>query len=356
MAKVGKIIGTDISKSTFDVAYRSGEAVKTRKWEYTGEQMEAFADTLDSDCTVVMEATGVYHTRLATYLHSRGVKVSIVNPLAAKNFARMLMRRTKTDKADSKLLLEYGETMDLEAWEPREAWCVEVQQAYAMLESKNRELTATRNRMEALSHSECASKLCMEMCESDQERLEKDVVTLENEIERLVSSNDGDGMKLMESIPGIGRRTACVLLAMTGSMKRFSSHRQVVSYLGMCPRVYESGTSVKAKAKICKMGLESVRKMLYLCALSAKRYNKACRELYERLLAKGKAKKLALIAVANKLLKQAFAILKSGMNYDENHISEKKFKYHLQNNTVLCEEERRSNPGNFYSGLLRTSQ
>ena len=72
------------------------------------------------------------------------------------------------------------------------------------------------------------------------------------------------------------------------------------------------------------MGLESVRRMLYLCALSAKKYNKACRELYERLLEKGKAKKLALVAVANKLIKQAFAILRSGMNYDENHISEKK--------------------------------
>ena len=108
MAKIGKIIGTDISKTTFDAAYRSGDAVKTKKWDYTEEQMEAFAKTLDGECTVVMEATGVYHTRLASYLYSRGIRVSVVNPLAAKNFARMLMRRTKTDKADSKLLLEYG--------------------------------------------------------------------------------------------------------------------------------------------------------------------------------------------------------------------------------------------------------
>lgn len=87
--------------------------------------------------------------------------------------------------------------------------------------------------------------------------------------------------------------------------------------------------SVKGKAKICKMGLESMRKRLYLCALSAKRYNKACRELYERLLEKGKPKKLALIAVANKLIKQAFAILKSGLTYDENHINEKKVQKSL---------------------------
>lgn len=324
MAKVGKIIGTDISKSTFSVAYRKGTAVETRTWDYTQEQMAAFAETLDEGCRVVMEATGVYHTRLAYYLYHKGIDVSVVNPLAAKNFARTLMRRAKTDKADSKLLMEYGETMDLEPWAPRETWCVEVQQTYALLESKGKELTAARNRMEALTHSEVASGMCMKMVKADIKRLERDMVCLEKEIERLVKANAGEDMKRIEAMPGIGRRSACVLIALTGSMKRFDNHRQVVSYLGLCPKVYESGTSVRGKAKICKMGLESVRRMLYLCALSAKKYNKACRELYERLLEKGKAKKLALVAVANKLVKQAFAILKSGTNYDENHISEKK--------------------------------
>lgn len=324
MAKVGKIIGTDISKSTFSVAYRKGTSVETRTWDYTQKQMAAFAETLDEGSTVVMEATGVYHTRLAYYLYHKGIGVSVVNPLAAKNFARTLMRRAKTDKADSKLLMEYGEMMELEPWTPRETWCVEVQQTYAMLESKGKELTAARNRMEALTHSEVASGICMKMVKADIKRLERDIVCLEKEIERLVKANAGEDMKRIEAMPGIGRRSACVLIALTGSMKRFDNHRQVVSYLGLCPRVYESGTSVRGKAKICKMGLESVRRMLYLCALSAKKYNRACRELYERLLEKGKAKKLALVAVANKLIKQAFAILKSGTNYDENHISEKK--------------------------------
>jgi transposase len=324
MAKLGKIIGTDISKSSFSVAYRKGESVETQKWDYTQEQMEAFAETLDKGCTVVMEATGVYHTRLAYYLYDKGISVSVVNPLASKNFARTLMRRTKTDKADSKLLMEYGETMELEPWVPRETWCVEVQQIYALLVSKGKELTAARNRMEALSHSVVASGMCINMVKADIKRLEGDIAFLEKEIEHLVKANAGDDMKRIEAIPGIGRRTACVLIALTGSMKRFDNYRQVASYLGLCPRVYESGTSIRGKTKICKMGLESVRRMLYLCALSAKKYNKTCRELYERLLEKGKAKKLALVAVANKLIKQAFAILKSGMNYDENHISEKK--------------------------------
>lgn len=325
MAKVEKIVGIDISKSTFSVAYRSGLSVKTNEWNYTDGQIRKFAETLQGEtCIAVMEATGVYHTRLAYHLHSKGIKVSVVNPLAAKNYARMQMRRTKTDKADSVLLMEYGEMMDLEPWRPREEWCVEVQQIQSLIEGKNKELTASKNRMEALSHSEHASKMCDEMLKKDIERVKKDIKKLEKEMERLVISNDGDNMRRLETIPGMGRKTSCMLLAMTESMKHFDSCRQLSSYLGLCPRVYESGASVRGKARICKMGLGSARNALYLCSWSAIKFNKNCREMYERLIEKGKAKKLALIAVANKLLKQAFAVLKSGVDYDENYISEKK--------------------------------
>ena len=84
---------------------------------------------------------------------------------------------------------------------------------------------------------------------------------------------------------------------------RFTDYRKLSSYIGICPRLFESGSSVKGKTRICKMGMSRIRAMLYMCSWSAKRCNKTCRELYERLIAKGKAKKQALIAVANKLLK-----------------------------------------------------
>ena len=82
-----------------------------------------------------------------------------------------------------------------------------------------------------------------------------------------------------------------------------------------------SGSSVRGKSRISKMGNQKLRNLLFLCAFSACKYNKACRELYERIVAKGKSKKLALIAVINKLLKQAFAVAKSGLSYDENYVS-----------------------------------
>ena len=99
-----------------------------------------------------------------------------------------------------------------------------------------------------------------------------------------------------------------MLIVLTGAFTKFSNAKQLSSYFGLSPRIFESGTSVKGKARITKMGMSKIRAMLYVCAWSAKRCNTACKELYDRLVAKGKSKRLALIAVANKLLKQAFAI------------------------------------------------
>ena len=93
-----------------------------------------------------------------------------------------------------------------------------------------------------------------------------------------------------------------------------------VVIFGLSPRIVQSGSSVKGRGSICKMGMGHMRMLLYMCVRSAKKYNKSCRELYERLLAKGKAKKLALIAVANKLVKQVFAIVKNKSKYVENFV------------------------------------
>ena len=100
-------------------------------------------------------------------------------------------------------------------------------------------------------------------------------------------------------------------------MHGFENYRQLSSYFGLCPRIYDSGKSVHGKAHICKIGMGWIRKLLYMCSISAIRYNKACAALYVRLKEKGKPIKVILIAVANKLLKQIFAIVKSNSVYSE---------------------------------------
>ena len=117
-------------------------------------------------------------------------------------------------------------------------------------------------------------------------------------------------------IPGIGRKTGVMLVVLTDGFERFNSASELCSYAGITPVIRQSGSSVKGKPRISKIG-----NLLFMCSFNACKYNKACRDLYERIVAKGKSKKLALMAVANKLLKQAFTIIKSGRPYDENYRS-----------------------------------
>ena len=136
---------------------------------------------------------------------------------------------------------------------------------------------------------------------------------------KLIKTNHGEMYSRLHSIPGLGKRSTMLLIVLSGGFSKFNSSKQLSSYIGLSPRIFESGSSVKGRARITKMGMSKIRAVLYVCAWSAKRCNAACKALYERLVAKGKAKRQALIAVANKLIKQAFAIAKSQTLFIENY-------------------------------------
>ena len=123
-------------------------------------------------------------------------------------------------------------------------------------------------------------------------------------------------LTLIESIPGIGRKTATMLLVLTDGFNRFETAKELCSYAGITPIIRNSGTSVNSRPRISKMGNRKLRNLLFMCSFTAYKCNKACKDLYDRIVAKGKSKKLALLAVCNKLLKQAFAIAKSRVKYD----------------------------------------
>lgn len=150
------------------------------------------------------------------------------------------------------------------------------------------------------------------------EKIEKSIKELEKEIKELTKKNYQEEYKLLKSIPGVSDRVIGVVISIFGGFKRFKSVKDAVSFAGLNPSPYESGISVKKSGKIKKMGNPYARKILYMAALSAIRFNKYCRELYERLVSKGKAKKLALVAVAHKLLRQAYGVLKNRRPFDEN--------------------------------------
>ena len=111
------------------------------------------------------------------------------------------------------------------------------------------------------------------------------------------------------------------MIIVTDGFRKVDNYRQLASYAGLSPKEYSSGKSIRGKVHISKMGGKELRNMLYMCSLSAIKSNKACKDLYDRLKAKGKNGKLALAAVGNKLIKQCVAIAKSEQPYNENYLS-----------------------------------
>ena len=319
MAKVSKIIGIDISKEKFDACFSFNENEKSVQDSYSYDEkgIRLFLKEVQDDCICIMEATGVYHLRLAYALYERRVSVSIVNPLSVKNFSRAVMCRTKTDKADARLLVEYARRMEITIWEPTPDNYIRIQQLYRSIEMFQQNIQQTENQIEAISHSPIYDSTLIVMLRKHIRQLQRRIGSLQKQLETLIGQEDGRAIDNISSIPGVGKKTAIALLTATKGMHGFKSYKQVSSYFGLCPRIYDSGKSVHGKAHICKMGMGWIRKLLYMCSISAIRCNKACVDLFERLREKGKPVKVAMIAVANKLLKQIFAIVKNNQAYSE---------------------------------------
>jgi transposase len=137
----------------------------------------------------------------------------------------------------------------------------------------------------------------------------------------LVKQDQQAQLTLFTSIPGIGLKTALFMIVITDDFAKFENAKQLCSYVGITPTIRVSGSSIRGRSSISKMGNKKLRNFLFLCSFSACKHNKACKGIYERVVNKGRSKKLALIAVSNKPLKQAFAIAKSGHPCNETFVS-----------------------------------
>ena len=318
MNKDKEIYGIDISKDVFDVYSLSSGHFQLKN---SDKGFRSLLRQLPKDALVVMEATGYYHYRLAQYLHSQGIAVSVVNPLSVKRFIQMRLAKVKTDKSDARAICEYGTQNEVPLYSALTEVQAECLQLFRLLDIYVKQSTATKNKIKGEEALGRPSGFVYRSLKRNLRHLTKEIDELESRLLELVRSEQQEQLTLLKGIPGLGTKTALFLIVVTDGFNRFESARQLCSYVGITPTIRESGSSVRGRSRISKIGNKKLRKLLFLCAFSASRHNKACKELYDRIVAKGKSRKLALIAVANKLLKQAFAIAKSGLPYDENYVS-----------------------------------
>lgn len=318
MNKSKEIYGIDISKNVFDV-YSNLKGHQQFTNDVKG--FKSFTKALIKNSHVVMEATGYYHYRLAQYLFHKGFNVSVVNPLSVKRFIQMKLTKIKTDKSDAKLICEYGYKNDLPKYNALTNTQAECLQLFRLLDNYLKKRTATKNKLKGEEALGIPSKFVYKSLQRDLKHLSKEVKGIEDRLLALVKQEQQEQLTLLKTIPGMGIKTALFLIVITDGFKKFENSKQLCSYVGITPMIRQSGSSVRGRSRISKVGNRKLRNLLFLCAFSACKHNKACNEIYERLVGKGKSKKLALIAVSNKLLKQAFAIANSGLPYDESFVS-----------------------------------
>ena len=315
-----KVIGIDISKASFDVGYqKKDEKFSVFKFENDVKGFNKFRKQINDGDLCVMEATGPYFLPLAQYLFEQGIKVSVVNPLQIKHFVRMRMVKTKTDKKDAMMIALYGQSEQPELWQPNEKYIIQLQQNHTAIEGLQKQSTMLNNQLEAFSHIPDNDKTVARELSALLKTIKRKIEKLENRMIEIIKKHYGETFVSLKTIPGIGTKTAIILIAITNNFRKFDDIKKLSAYVGLAPRIFESGTSVKGKGHITKMGNKYLRKLLYLCTWSAKKYNKQCKLMYERLSEKGKPERVIKIAIANKLLRQAFAIGTNLSSYDEKY-------------------------------------
>lgn len=306
-------LGIDVAKAKLDCALRLPEGkLRHKVVENSRDGFQALNVWLEkqgvSKLHVCMEATGIYWEAVADFLAAlKQVTVSVVNPAQIKAFGASRMVRTKTDKADAKLIAEFCAERCPPPWQPPSPAEQALRAMVLRLEALHVMHTQESNRL-AVARPSVKDSLVKHLQWLDQE-----IAAVSKAIRDHIDNDPSlrDKYRLLDSIPGIGERTIAVLLAFMADTQRFGNARQAVAFAGLDPRQHESGCSVKAKPRMSKVGHAFLRKMLYMPAMVAAYRTQWGAIFRRRLEASGKPPMLIIGAMMRKLIHVAFGVLKS---------------------------------------------
>jgi transposase len=307
--------GIDIAKAKFDVALLIGDKFKTKAFTNT---LKGFKDFLlwtqkySTDIHFCMESSGVYGKALATFLHEKGLKVSVVNPLKIKAFGQSELSRNKTDQADAKLISRYCKAMQPDIWEPDPEHIRELQDWVKRLDHLKKVKVQEGNRLEGVS------KTTKKSIEAHIKYLDKEIIEIEKTIKELTHAHPDlkEKKELLTTIPGIGDTTVSMILAFLGTPEKFENAKQMAAFVGLNPRQYQSGSSILGKTRLSKVGDASLRKALFLPAMVARQHNPIIKNFCDNLAAAGKAKMLIIGAAMRKLVHIIYGVLKNRKPFD----------------------------------------
>jgi len=310
-------IGVDVSKKKFDVALLTEHGkYRCKVFDNDTKGFQAFHEWIATSAAgqvqVCMEATGVYHEALATFLFDHQVVVCVVNPLRVKRFVESEGLRNKTDAGDAKALARFAAKNELEVWEAPSKGVRELQALVVRLESLQVMRQAELNRLD-IAHPTVQGSI-----EAVIAALDREIKTVRTQIKQTI--DDDPDLKqrrdLLETIPGLGEVTIPSLLAFIGRPERFRSVKALIAYAGLTPAVRQSGSSLDKRQGLHPAGHRDLRKALFYPAMTAGRFNPIVASFWQRLKAQNKPGKVIVVACMHKLLAIAYGVLKSRRPFD----------------------------------------
>jgi transposase len=305
-------VGIDVAKRSLDVCLLPEGRTVSLPYDQSGlKELHRYLPP-SGTCLIVIEATGGYQRRLVADLVDVGHRVAVVNPRQVRDFARGLGILAKTDRIDASVIARFGQHV-----RPRTvAKTSEKQQELEQLVTRRRQLvelrTAETNRLET-----CSSRDVRKSIQHMVDRLNKDIQKIEKSILAFLESDDDwrGKAEILGSTPGVGPTTAASLLADLPELGQLN-RQQISALVGLAPFNHDSGRFT-GKRSIWG-GRASVRSVLYMAALTARRCNPVIRAFADRLDAAGKPFKVVITACMRKLLTILNVMLKTNSTWNPN--------------------------------------
>jgi transposase len=329
MKKYTHYIGIDVAATSLAASIFTAPDQPVLTKSDIANTSEGFLNLLQwlSDCKVnplktlvCMEATGVYCESLCYWFITKNFTLSVEPPLKIKRAFKL--SEHKTDPVDSKQIAEYAYRFkdQLNLWKPKTDIVEEIKTLLTSRELFTKQLVANKNALKALEHKYVQMSLANNSHKKMIQHLDENIKFIDQQIKQLVDQDPTlkQNTQLIKSIPGAGMLLAANILVLTHGFTQTLSYKKLAAYIGICPYQYLSGSSVSKKSKSRRCGPSILRKLIHLAAASLRTHNLQFKKYFLRKVAEGKAKRLVLNNIANKLIKLVCAVLKTRTQFIEN--------------------------------------
>ncbi len=289
-------IGIDVSKADLDIAAYPGPKVWEHKNTARGIAKTVAKMKQVNPKLIVMEATGGLEEPLRKALYKANLPVAVINPRQVRDFARSMNILAKTDKLDAKVIAYFAAKVEPPPRQFPDEATQDLEKLVTRREQISQMITAEKNRLKQATYPVIQSHI-----QEHIKWLESEIANLDKESKKQVKDNPQikEKVDLYKSMPGVGDTLSCSLVAYLGELG-FLNQREIASLVGLAPFNRDSGL-YRGKRTIWG-GRARIRKAFYMPVLAAIRYNELIRNLYQRLLNKGKLKKVAIVACMHKML------------------------------------------------------